>query len=105
MVPDLVALTERLQQTAARMAEQARRNFEAWRDANRVPLADRRDEAETFPVAGRRLRGPNGGIFRRGRLADLIVVARPVPEFGCASQVALETALFDTSARVCWFRT
>jgi nucleotide-binding universal stress UspA family protein len=101
MVPDLVALTERLQQTAARMAEQARSNFEAWRDANRVLLADRRDGTDDVSVRWQEIEGAEADvIIRRGRLADLIVVARPVPEFGCASQVALETALFDTSRPV-----
>ena len=101
MVADLVALTERLQQTADQMAEQARRNFDAWRDANRVPLAARR--AGDGDVSGRwqEIAGTESEVIvRRGRLADLIVVARPVPEFGCASQVALETALFDTSRPV-----
>jgi nucleotide-binding universal stress UspA family protein len=97
MVPDLVALTERLEQTADRMAEQARRNFEVWRDANRVPVADRRDGTGDVSVRWQEIEGTEANvIIRRGRLADLIVVARPVPESGCASQVALETALFDT---------
>jgi nucleotide-binding universal stress UspA family protein len=101
MVSDLVALTERLQQTAERMAEQARRNFESWRDANRVPVADRRDEIDDVSVRWQEIEGTDADVIvRRGRLADLIVVARPVPEFGGASQVALETALFDTSRPV-----
>lgn len=101
MVSDLVALTERLQQTAERMVEQARRNFEAWRDANRVPVADRRDGTDDVSVRWQEIEGTDADvIIRRGRLADLIVVARPVPECGCASQVALETALFDTSRPV-----
>jgi nucleotide-binding universal stress UspA family protein len=101
MVSDLVALTERLQQTAERMAEQSRHNFEAWRDVNRVPVADRRDGTDDVSVRWQEIEGTDADIIiRRGRLADLIVVARPVPEFGCASQVALEIALFDTSRPV-----
>jgi nucleotide-binding universal stress UspA family protein len=101
LVPDLVALMERLQQTADRMAEQARRNFEAWRDENRVPLAERRPEDGEISVRWQEIEGTEAEvIIRRGRLADLTVVARPVPESGCASQVALEIALSDTSRPV-----
>lgn len=100
-VPDLVALTERLQQTADRMAEQARRNFEAWRDANRVPVAERPTDDGDVSVRWQEIEGTEAEVIvRRGRLADLIVVARPVPESGCASQGALETALFDTGRPV-----
>ena len=101
VVSDLIALTERLQQTATRMAEQARRNFEAWRDANGVLVADRREGSDDVSVRWHELEGTEVDVIvRHGRLADLIVVARPVPEFGCASQIALETALFDTSRPV-----
>jgi nucleotide-binding universal stress UspA family protein len=101
VVSDLVALTERLQQTAERMAAQARRNFEAWRDTNRVLLADRREGSTDVSVRWQEIEGTEAEVIaRRGRLADLIVVARPIPESGCASQIALETALFDTSRPV-----
>src|SRR5918992_998026 len=77
MVSDLVGLTERLQQTADRMAEQARRNFEAWRDANRVLVTERREGSDDVSVRWRELEGTEADVIvRRGRLADLIVVAR-----------------------------
>lgn len=101
VVPDLVALTERLQQTAGLMAERARHNFEAWRDANQVPLAERRAEDGDVSVRWQEIEGTEADVIvRRGRLADLIVVARPAPESGCASQLALEAALFDTGRPV-----
>jgi hypothetical protein len=50
-------LTERLQQTADLMAERARLSFEAWRDANRVSLAEKRAGDGDVSVRWRKSRG------------------------------------------------
>lgn len=97
MVPEVVALTETLKRTADRAAEQARSTFEAWRAANKIPLVEAPGGAARVSVRWQEDAGNEEDVvIRRGRLADLIVVARPTVETSSVSQNAVEAALFDT---------
>lgn len=97
MVPEVVALTETLKRTVEQAAEQARSNFEGWRGANNIPFAEPPAGAAGVSVRWQEDAGNEEDvIIRRGRVADLIVVARPTVENSSASQGALEAALFDT---------
>ncbi len=91
--PDLVAGFER---EARERAEQARQRFEAFRRRHELP---RPEEAEPGrPCADWRVETATGqgAIGSRGRVFDLIVVGRPLPEQVTPSMASLEAALFES---------
>ncbi len=91
--PDLVAGLER---GAREWAEQARQRFEAFCRRHDLP---RPEEAEPgLPCADWRVETATGqgAIGSHGRVFDLIVVDRPLPDQVTPSMAALEAALFES---------
>src|SRR5690606_16295758 len=76
-------------------------NFESWREANGLPLAERRGDGGPVTTRWQEVEGREAEVvMQRGRLADLIVIARPVVDTGFASLTALDAALFSTGRPV-----
>lgn len=99
------ALIEQLMAAAAReagtRADKARRTFESWRAAASLTVSTQPGAVEGPSVAWRQETGPEDEwIGGRGRLADLIVIARPADANALAWTVAFEAALLESGRPV-----
>ena len=96
-------IVESTRQGAETRAAEAQRVFQEVALAESLPLVslDSEPEGQHFAVAWRETTGREAPeISERGRLFDLIVIARPDPESGPGTAAALEAALFETGRPV-----
>ncbi len=86
----------------AREAEaRARAAFDAWSRAHGLALRDAPGDPRTASCAWRSEEGAEDAwIARRGKLADLVVIAAQGAEASVAAAVAVEAALIDTGRPV-----
>ena len=95
------ALIEQLMAAASResgaRSEKARQTFDTWRGAANIPLVEQPGGSTQASVSYRQETGPEDEwIGGRGRLADLIVIARPADANALAWTVAFEAALLES---------
>ena len=92
--PDLVAGFER---EARERAERARETFEAFMTRNDLSRSGATAVADGLAADWRIEVGSADAVLgSRGRVFDLVVVGRPLPDAVAPSMAALETALFET---------
>lgn len=99
------ALIEQLMAAAAREAgtrsDKARRTFDTWRAEAGLPLVERATPGAGASTTWRQETGPEDEwIGGRGRLADIIVIARPADANALAWTVAFEAALLESGRPV-----
>jgi nucleotide-binding universal stress UspA family protein len=92
--PDLVASFER---EAKERAERARTRFEEFMASNGLPRATGLPPGSGLCADWRiEVSSGHGAIGSTGRVFDLIVMGRPLPDAVAPSMAALETALFES---------
>ena len=92
--PDLVASFER---EARERAERARTRFEEFMASNSLPRATGLPPGGGLCADWRiEVSSGHGAIGSTGRVFDLIVMGRPLPDAVAPSMAALETALFES---------
>jgi nucleotide-binding universal stress UspA family protein len=92
--PDLVASFER---EARERAERARTRFEEFMTSNGLPRATGLPPGSGLCADWRiEVSSGHGAIGSTGRVFDLIVMGRPLPDAVAPSMAALETALFES---------
>ena len=95
------ALIEQIMAAASResgtRAERAKKTFESWRAAANLPVVDRPASGAGPSTTWRQESGPEDEwIGRRGRVADIVVIARPADPNALAWTVAFEAALLES---------
>ncbi len=98
-------LVEEILQVAERDSNsrsiRAREAFESWRKQHNIPVCDAPPPPGAISCAWREVQGNEEDVVsRRGRVADLIVVARPADAKDLATETVVETVLFDTGRPV-----
>jgi nucleotide-binding universal stress UspA family protein len=94
-------IMEAAQRDSVTRAQRARATFEAWRQRTGVPLGAPSGTSSGPTLSWREDVGAEDELVaRRGRLADLIVVAQPTTGTGIVPTVSFEAALLDTGRPV-----
>lgn len=98
LVEEILQVAER---DATTRSQRAREAFEAWRQANSIPVVDGPPPPAAVSCAWREEQGSEEDVVtRRGRVADLIVVARPANAKDLVTESVVEAVLFDTGRPV-----
>jgi nucleotide-binding universal stress UspA family protein len=98
LVEEILQVAERDANTRSARAREA---FEAWRKQHNIPVCDAPPPPGAISCAWREEQGNEEDVVsRRGRVADLIVVARPADAKDLATETVVETVLFDTGRPV-----
>ncbi len=94
MIEEIMDATER---ERARKAEQTRHMFDSFCETNKLVVSDTPTKTGTLTISWREEIGREDEIVSlRGRLHDLIVVGRPMPNAPLPSPITLEAALYDS---------
>ncbi|MBL8705192.1 MAG: universal stress protein [Rhodospirillales bacterium] len=98
LVEEILQVAER---DATTRSQRAREAFEAWRTEHNIALVDVPPPPATLSCAWREEQGSEEDVVtRRGRIADLIVVARPANAKDLVTESVVEAVLFDTGRPV-----
>lgn len=98
LVEEILQVAER---DATTRSQRAREAFDAWRQANNIPVVDGPPPPAAVSCAWREEQGSEEDVVtRRGRVADLIVVARPANAKDLVTESVVEAVLFDTGRPV-----
>jgi nucleotide-binding universal stress UspA family protein len=98
LVEEILQVAERDSNSRSARAKEA---YEAWRAKHNVPVCDAPPPPGAISCAWREVQGNEEDVVsRRGRVADLIVVARPADGKDLAIETVIETVLFDTGRPV-----
>ena len=98
LVEEILQVAER---DAATRSQNARAAFDAWRAAHNVPIADAPPPPGSTSCAWREEQGSEDDVVtRRGRVTDVIVIARPANAKDLMTETVVEAVLFDTGRPV-----
>ncbi len=97
MIEELIELTER--ETAAR-AVKAREMYERAREASGIPVSEAPSKAGPTTAWMSVVGAEDEIVVQRGRLADLLVVARPTSQMEAPSAVTFNAAVFESGRPV-----
>ena len=98
LVEEILQVAER---DSTNRSQRARAAFDAWRKQHNVPVVENPPPPKSASCAWREEQGNEEDVVsRRGRIADLIVAARPANAKDLASETVIETVLFDTGRPV-----
>ncbi len=98
LVEEILQVAER---DATSRSQRAREAFEAWRKENNVPIVDAPPPPANVSCAWREEQGSEEDVVtRRGRVSDVIVIARPANAKDLVTETVVEAVLFDTGRPV-----
>ena len=98
LVEEILQVAERDSNTRS---QRAREVYEAWRKEHNIPVVDGPPPPGSVSCAWREEQGSEEDVVtRRGRVADLIVVARPANAKDLVTETVVEAVLFDTGRPV-----
>lgn len=98
LVEEILQVAERDSSTRS---QRARAAYDAWRNEHNIPIADSPPPPGSPSCAWREEQGSEEDVVtRRGRVTDLIVVARPANAKDLVTETVIEAVLFDTGRPV-----
>jgi len=98
LVEEILQVAER---DATTRSQRARASFDAWQKEHNIPVVDAPPPPGAVSCAWREEQGSEEDVVtRRGRVADLIVVARPADAKDLVTESVVEAVLFDTGRPV-----
>jgi nucleotide-binding universal stress UspA family protein len=94
LVEEILQVAER---DATSRSQRAREAFETWRKENNLPVVEAPPPPGSVSCAWREEQGSEEDVVtRRGRVADVIVIARPANAKDLVTETVVEAVLFDT---------
>ncbi|MCK6451278.1 MAG: universal stress protein [Alphaproteobacteria bacterium] len=98
LVEEILQVAERDSNTRSQRAREA---YDTWRKEHNVPVVDSPPPPGSISCAWREEQGSEEDVVtRRGRVTDLIVVARPADAKDLVTETVVEAVLFDTGRPV-----